>query len=297
MASLSLSPEQRSAIDAFRRDVLEASLKAPVLVRFTAEWCGPCKQLAPLLDKVVADHGKGRIAHVAIDIDHNRLIAEQFRIQSVPTVYAFLGGQPVDGFVGVKSERELKAFIEKLLAQAPQTDEEAGIEDRVAAAEAVLAAGEAQQAAELFAALARELPDHAEIAGGYARALLAEGLTDGAEAALAPFAASTDPAVIKARAALDLQKSAVPAGDMQMLMQRITTDPADHGARIDLATALIAAGDRDGAADQLLAAIAADRTWNDGAARAQLLKLIEAVGLADPWAVAVRRRLSGILFS
>lgn len=297
MASLSLSQEQRTAIDAFRRDVLEASLKAPVLVRFTAEWCGPCKQLAPLLDKALQEHGKGRIAHVAIDIDNNRLIAEQFRIQSVPTVYAFVGGQPVDGFVGMKTERELKAFIDKLLAQAPPTDEDAGIEDMVAAAEAALAAGEAQQAAELFAALARELPDHAEIAGGYARALLAEGRADGAAAALAPFAASSDPAILKARAALELAQSALPADDIQALKQRIAADPADHGARIELATALFAAGDRDGAADHLLDAIAADRAWNEGAARAQLLKLIEAVGLADPWAVAVRRRLSGILFS
>ena len=297
MASLSMSPEQRAAIDAFRRDVLEASLQGPVLVRFTAEWCGPCKQLAPLLDKAVAEVGKGRVSHVAIDIDQNRLIAEQFRIQSVPTVYAFLGGQPVDGFVGVKSERELKAFIEKLLTQAPQTDEEVSIDEMVAGAEAMLAAGETEQAAELFAALAREMPDRADVAAGYARALLALGEADGAAAALTPFADSKDQAIAQARAAIDLAKSAAPAGEVEALRQRIAADPDDHGARIDLANALFAAGQRDEAADELLAAIAADRAWNEGAARAQLLKLIDAVGFGDPWSVNARRRLSNILFS
>lgn len=297
MASLSMSPEQRAAIDAFRRDVLEASLNGPVLVRFTAEWCNPCKQLAPLLDKAVAEVGKGRVSHVAIDIDQNRMIAEQFRIQSVPTVYAFLGGQPVDGFVGVKSERELKAFIEKLLTQAPQTDEEASIEEVIAGAEAMLAEGDAGQAAELFAAIARELPDRADVAAGYARALLALGQLEGAEAALQPFAENREQAVAQARAAIELAKSAAPAGEVEALRQRIAADPADHQARIDLANALFAAGDRDAAADELLAAITADRAWNEGAARAQLLKLIDAVGFGDPWSVNARRRLSNILFS
>ncbi len=297
MASLSLSQEQRAAIDAFRRDVLEASLKGPVIVRFTAEWCGPCKQLAPLLDKVVHEHGKGRISHVAIDIDNNRLIAEQFRIQSVPTVYAFLGGQPVDGFVGVKSERELKAFIDKLLAQAPQTEKEAGLEELVAEAEAVLAAGDPQQAAAMFAALAREAPDHPEIAGGYARALLAEGKLEGAEAALQPFGDSKDAGIVKARAAVELARAAAPASETAALRQRVAADPGDHQAKLDLATALFASGDRDAAAEALLDSIRLERDWNEGAARAQLLKLIEAVGFGDPWSVGVRRRLSGLLFS
>lgn len=293
-----LNANDRAAVEAFRRDVLEASLTAVVIVRFTADWCGPCKQLAPVIDKVIAEAGQGRTKQVVIDIDRQRLIAEQFRIQSVPTVYAFLGGQPVDGFVGVKSEREIKAFLEKLLSALPPTQEEASLDALVEAANEILAAGDAQNAAEAFAALAREAPDRADIIAGYARALLALGQLDGAEAALATLPAdSKDQAVVQARAALDLAKSAAPAGELAALEARIAADPADHPARIELANALFAAGHRDAAADQLLAAIAADREWNEGQARAQLLKFIEAAGFGDPWSVATRRRLSQILFA
>lgn len=293
-----LNANDRAAVEAFRRDVLEASLTAVVIVRFTADWCGPCKQLAPVIDKVIAEAGQGRTKQVVIDIDRQRLIAEQFRIQSVPTVYAFLGGQPVDGFVGVKSEREIKAFLEKLLSALPPTQEEASLDALVEAANEILSAGDAQNAAEAFAALAREAPDRADIIAGYARALLALGQLDGAEAALATLPAdSKDQAVVQARAALDLAKSAAPAGELAALEARIAADPADHPARIELANALFAAGHRDAAADQLLAAIAADREWNEGQARAQLLKFIEAAGFGDPWSVATRRRLSQILFA
>lgn len=293
-----LNANDRAAIEAFRRDVLEASLTNVVVVRFTADWCGPCKQLAPVIDKVIAEAGQGRTKQVVIDIDRQRLIAEQFRIQSVPTVYAFLGGQPVDGFVGVKSEREIKAFLEKLLAALPPTQEEASLDTLVEAANEILAAGEAQQAAEAFAALAREAPDRADIIAGYARALLALGQLDGAEATLATLPAdSKDQAVQQARAALELARSAAPAGELAALEARIAADGNDHAARIELANALFAAGQRDAAADQLLAAIAADRDWNEGQARAQLLKLIEAAGFGDPWSVGIRRRLSQILFA
>jgi len=302
VASLStpnaMSAEDRAAVDAFRRDVLEASLDQLVLVRFTATWCGPCKQLAPILDKAIAEHGQGRTKQVAIDIDQQRLLAEQFRIQSVPTVYAFLGGNPVDGFVGVKSEREIKAFIERLLAALPPTAEEASIEETVEAANALLDAGEAAAAADAFAALATEHPERADIAAGHARALLALGRTEDARAALAAVAAdSGDAAVLQARAALDLAESATPATEVAALEQRIAADPSDHQARIDLALALFAGGRLDDAAEQLLASIAADRAWNDGAARTQLLKLIEARGLSDPWSIASRRKLSHLLFA
>jgi putative thioredoxin len=298
VATVPLSADDRAAIETFRRDVVEASLTSLVLVRFTADWCGPCKQLAPLIDKAVTDAGQGRTKQVVIDIDRQRMIAEQFRIQSVPTVYAFLGGQPVDGFVGMKSEREVKAFIEKLLATLPPTEDEADLDALVAQATQLLDAGDAASAAEAFAALAREAPDRADIVAGYARALLALGQVEGAEAALATLPAdSKDAAVVQARAALDLAKSAAPPGELAALEARIAADPADHQARIDLANALFAAGHRDAAADQLLAAIAADREWNEGQARAQLLKLIEAVGFGDPWSVATRRKLSSLLFS
>jgi putative thioredoxin len=298
VATKPISADDRAAIEAFRRDVVEASVTGLVLVRFTADWCGPCKQLAPLITKAIAEAGGGRVKEVVVDIDRQRLIAEQFRIQSVPTVYAFLGGQPVDGFVGMKSERELKAFIEKLLAALPPTDEEAGLDALIEAANQMFDEGDAEAAAQAFAALAREAPDRADIIAGYARALTALGHLDGAQAALAALPAdSKDPEVARARAALDLAKSAVPSHELAALEARIAADPADHEARLDLANALFAAGQRDAAADQLLASIAADRDWNEGAARAQLLKLIEAVGFGDPWSVATRRKLSSLLFA
>ncbi len=302
MASVSplggMSAEDRTAVEAFRRDVLEASLNGLVLVRFTAEWCGPCKQLAPLIDKVVAEHGQGRTTQVVIDIDKQRMIAEQFRIQSVPTVYAFLGGQPVDGFVGMKSERELKAFLEKLLASLPPTDEQASLDALLEAAYAILEEGSAEEAAEAFAALAREAPDHPGIIAGYVRALLALGHVEGAEAALATLPADIkDQAVTQARAAVELAKSAAPAGELEALEARIAADSNDHAARLALANALFASGKHDAAADQLLASIAADRTWNEGAARTQLLKFAEAQGLGSPWSAGIRRKLSAILFT
>lgn len=292
-----LPAADRAAVEAFGRDVLEASLSSVVIVRFTADWCGPCKQLAPVIDKVVAGAGQGRTKQVVIDIDRQRLIAEQFRIQSVPTVYAFVGGQPVDGFVGVKSEREIRVFLEKLLAALPARAEEVSLDALVGAATELLATDPAK-AAEAFAALAREAPDRADIIAGYARALLALGHLDGAQAALAPLPAdSTDQGVIQARAALELARKAAPSHELEALRDRICTDPSDHAARIELASALFAAGSRDEAADQLLASIAADRDWNEGAARAQLLKFIDAAGFGDPWSVAARRKLSQILFA
>lgn len=297
MASLAPQPPTRDAIEAFRRDVVEASLTKVVLLRFTAEWCGPCKQLAPLIDKVVAQYPES-VKQVVVDIDRQSWIAEQFRVQSVPTVYALLGGQPVDGFVGAKSERELKAFLDKIVAQLPPSDEAAEIDAIIAQAEAHLAAGQAAEAADLFAALARELPDRADVIAGYARALLALGEVDGAASALAALPVdSKDQAVIQARAAVELARNAAPPGERDALRARIATDPSDHESRLALANALFAAGDRDGAADALLEAIRLDRAWNDGAARAQLLKLVEAVGIGDPWSVGIRRRLSAILFT
>ena len=293
-----LSADDRAAIEAFRRDVLEASLSAVVLVRFTADWCGPCKQLAPVIEKAVAEAGHGRVKQVTVDIDRQRLIADQFRIQSVPTVYAFVGGQPVDGFVGAKSEREIRAWIEKLLTALPPTEEEVSLDALIEAANALLAGGEAEQSAQAFAALAQEAPDRVDIRAGQARALLALGEVEAAAAVLASIPAeSKDHAVAQARAALELAKSAASGSELATFEARIAADPSDHQARLDLASALFAMGRRDDAADQLLAAIAADREWNEGAARAQLLKLIEAVGFGDPWSVGIRRKLSQILFA
>jgi putative thioredoxin len=298
MASLSLSAQEREAIDRFRRDVLEASLSGVVVVRFTAEWCGPCKQLAPIIDRAIAAIGDPRISQVVIDIDQNRLIAEQFRIQSVPTVYGFVGGRPVDGFVGAQPEREIRAFLEKLLqALGPDTAAQ-NLDAMIEEANQALNAGEAQAAARAFAELAQAFPDRADVIGGYARALVALGEMDGARAALDKLPNGADhPAVQQARAALELAEGAADPADVAAFRQRLATDPDDHEARFALASAELARGSRSEAAEHLLHIVGADRDWEGGKARETLLKLIESVGLGDPWSVETRRRLRHILFA
>ena len=298
MATLATPQSDRAAVDAFRRDVLEASMQALVLVDFWAEWCGPCKTLGPILERVTASY-QGRVRLVKIDIDKNQLIAGQFRIQSVPTVYAFLGGQPVDGFAGAVGERELRAFIDRLLAAAPPADATENIEPLIEAGNAALAEGAHADALQIFTALTEAAPDRADVAAGLARALVAGGDIDAADATLAvlPEAAAKDPAVIQARAAIDLARSAAPASELAQLKAAAEAAPDDMDARFAYASALVGAGERDAAADALLALVARDRDWNDGAAKAKLLQLFEAVGLADPWVVNQRRRLSAILFA
>jgi putative thioredoxin len=298
MASLSLSAQEREAIDRFRRDVLEASLSGVVVVRFTAEWCGPCKQLAPIIDRAIAAIGDPRISQVVIDIDQNRLIAEQFRIQSVPTVYGFVGGRPVDGFVGAQPEREIRAFLEKLLqALGPDTAAQ-NLDAMIEEANQALNAGEAEAAARAFAELAQAFPDRADVIGGYARALVALGEMDGARAALDKLPNGADhPAVQQARAALELAEGAADPADVAAFRQRLATNPDDHEARFALASAELARGQRNEAAEHLLHIVGADRDWEGGKARETLLKLIESVGLGDPWSVETRRRLRHILFA
>lgn len=298
MASLSMSPAERQAIEAFRRDALEASLDSLVLVRFTATWCGPCKQLAPIIEKAIAEAGQGRTSEVVVDVDQSPILASQFQIQSVPAVFFIVGGKPVDGFVGVRPEGEIKTLITKWLASLPPTEETTSLDSLIEEANALLDSGDADTAAQAFAAIVREAPDRVDAIAGYARALLALGQVEGAEAALATLPAdANDAALVQARAAIELAKQATSSGEVSELESRIAADPDDHAARIALANILFARGDRDAAADQLLTAIKTDRAWNEGAARAGLLKLIEAVGLSDPWSVGLRRRLSAVLFT
>ena len=299
MASLSTPQADKASIDAFKRDVIDASATTLVLVDFWAEWCGPCKTLTPALERVVAANAP-RVALVKIDVDKNPAISAQFRIQSIPTVYAFLRGQPVDGFQGALSERELKTFVDRLLAAMPPApgDPEAEIKAMIADANAALDEGAVVEAASMFAALAAELPDRVEVIAGHARALVALGEFDAADAALAALPADAkDPTLAQTRAAIALAQDAAPVDDLAGLAARVAADPDDHAAAVDLAGGLIVRGDRAAAADTLLASIARDRAANDGAAKAKLLKLLEAAGFADPWAAAVRRRLSTILFA
>lgn len=299
MASLSSPQSDKASVEAFKRDVIDASATALVLVDFWAEWCGPCKTLTPLLERVVAAYAP-RVKLVKIDVDREQAIAAQFRIQSIPTVYAFIAGQPVDGFAGALGERELKAFVDRLLAAVPPApgDPEEEVKALIAAATAALDEGAHDDAAAMFGALAQEFPDRVEVVSGYARALIAGGNFDAAETALSVLPADTkDAGVIQARAAIALVRDAVPADDLADLAARVAADPDDHAARVDLAGGLMARGDRDGAADMLLESIRRDREWNDAAAKQRLLKILEAAGFADPWGAAVRRRLSTILFA
>jgi putative thioredoxin len=298
LASLSLSPQEREQVDRLRHEIVEPSRDAVVLVRFTASWCGPCRQLAPMMEKAVADAGDPRVTEVVIDIDENPLIAGQFQIQSVPTVYAVVNGQPVDGFVGAQSPSQLKAFIEKQLARLPKPDGATDLDALVDAALRAIDEGDAALAAEALGAMVREHPGRHDIVGGYARALLALGQVEGAAAALdAVPPDAKDEQVAKARAQLELARAIGPVGDAEALRARVEANPEDHDARYDLAGALFARGDRDGAADQLFAILAVDPGWNEGAARARLLKFFEAAGLGDPWSVATRRRLSQLIFA
>ncbi len=299
MASLSTPQADKASIDAFKRDVIDASATTLVLVDFWAEWCGPCKTLTPALERIVAANAP-RVALVKIDVDKHPAVSAQFRIQSIPTVYAFLRGQPVDGFQGALSERELKTFVDRLLAAMPPApgDPEAEIAAMIADANAALDDGAIADAATMFAALIAELPDRVEVIAGHARALVALGEYDAADAALAALPADAkDPTLARTRAAIALAKDAPPVDDLAGLAARVDADPDDHAGTVELAGGLIARGDRDGAADVLLASIARDRAANDGAARTKLLTLLEAAGFADPWAAAVRRRLSTILFA
>jgi putative thioredoxin len=299
VASLSTPQADKASIDAFKRDVIDASATTLILVDFWAEWCGPCKTLTPALERVVAANAP-RVKLVKIDVDKHPAISAQFRIQSIPTVYGFLRGAPVDGFQGALSERELKTFVDRLLAAMPPApgDPETEIKAMIVDANTALDEGAVSEAAEMFGALAQEFPDRVEVIAGYARALVALGQFDAADIALGVLPADAkDPTLAQTRAAIALAKDAPPVDDLAGLAARVVADPDDHAGAVELAGGLIARGDRDGAADTLLASIARDRAANDGAAKAKLLKLLEAAGFADPWAAAVRRRLSTILFA
>jgi putative thioredoxin len=300
VATLGLNEAEREAIGRFERDVITPSMTGLVVLQFTATWCGPCKQLNPILDKVAADYAAKGVVLKRIDVDEDKLIAAQFRIQSVPTVYAMFQGQPVADLTAYRTEGQLKKALDQILAQLPAGGEaqelQAQVEPLLAMAEQVLSDGDAARAANIFAQIREMAPDDPEAIGGLARALIADARPDEARALLDALDADAakHPAISRARAALEV--SAAPV-DVAAEEARLAANPDDHEARFAIANARMAGGDRDAAADALLEIIARDREWNDGAARTRLLQLLEAAGLEDPWARAQRRRLSALLFT
>ena len=278
----------------FEADVIQASNEVPVIVDFWAPWCGPCKQLGPALEKAVSD-ARGKVRLVKVNIDENQQIAQALRIQSIPAVFAFDKGQPVDGFVGAQSESQVKAFVDRLAGQTGPSPVDQALEQAAAA----MAQNDHGAASALFGQILQHEPDNLAAIAGLARCLIAAGDTDAADEVLARAAEDAENTDISgARAALALARQAAGrSGEVGGLEARVASNANDHQARLDLAVALFGGGERETAIDHLLEIMTRDMAWNDEAARKQLLEFFEALGPTDPLTLAARRRLSSLLFS
>jgi putative thioredoxin len=285
-----------TSLETFAQDVLEASREVPVIVDFWAPWCEPCKQLGPALERAV-NAAKGAVRMVKVNIDENQEIARQLRIQSIPTVYAFKDGQPIDGFMGAIPESQVRAFVEQLAGGHGGADHAAEV---LAAADEAFAAGDVAMAAQAYGHVLQDEPGHPKAVAGLARCYLKSGDLERARTTLQlvrPDGAN-DEAVRAVEAEMQLAENASKvAGNEAPLRARLEADPKDHAARYDLALALDAKGDRQGALDELLEIVRRDRKWNEEAARKHLVTLFEAMGPADERTLAARRKLSSILFS
>jgi putative thioredoxin len=301
LASLGLNIEEQKAVDRFRQSVVEPSMTNLVILDFWAEWCGPCKALAPMLEKVAAEYADKGVILAKVNVDEEQFIAAQFQVRSIPTVYAIFQGQPVADLTNARSESQLKATLDQLLAKLPVQpggERAQDIAPLLAMGEEVLASGDGERAASVFAQIVDMAPGNAEAVGGLIRALVIAGQVEEAETLLAALdpAVLHDPAIERARAALELAKDKPDEGELNTLRTAAAANPQDMDAQLAFASAAFAAGQRDEAAGALLAIIAADREWNEGAAKAKLLQMFEAIGLEDPWVAATRRKLSTVLF-
>ena len=298
---MGLNLEEQKAVDRFRKNVAEPSMTSLVILDFWAEWCGPCKALSPVLEKVAADYADKGVILAKVNVDEEQFIAAQFQVKSIPTVYAVFQGQPVADLTQARSESQLKAILDQLLAKLPVGAGGEPAQDLaplLAMGEEVLASGDGERAAGIYSQIAEIAPDNAPAHAGLIRALALAGQFEEADGVIAALDAelAKDAAIESARAALDLARARPEEGELAGLRAAAEADPANMDAGLAYATAAFAAGERDTAAATLLAMIAADREWNEGAARAKLLQMFEAIGLEDPWVAATRRKLSTVLF-
>ena len=314
MASMGLNMDEQKAVERFRSTVVEPSMKKLVILDFWAEWCGPCKALTPVLEKVAADYADKGVILAKVNVDEEKFIASQFQVKSIPTVYAIFQGQPVAELTQARTESQLKQMLDQILSQVPveagagdgepQGPSEEEIAQFIAMGEQSLKDGDAERAAGVFSQVLSFNDTNVAAIAGLVRAQVQLGQVEDAQQLLDAVANSPelagladDPAIVAAKSALELAGTQVDDGELSALREAAQGNPDDMDANLAFAEAAFAAGARDEAADTLLAMVTADRTWNEGAARAKLLQIFEAVGLEDEWVVATRRRLSKILFS